>query len=327
MKYSNFLPLPHKACYHIVLLSFFIVIDSCKCNKCADITNIVLTNRSPNCKDYVGKYCAKVTDINRGVTFKANFSIERSGSEYIWITEALPNHDFNDDPMHPFPRENDVKEQNDTFRIVDNPKFAPTPIPISLDYYNAILLNGALVDLLSDGCCCDPPGKLSCGDGIIGCTDITNPWRKDPMSPLAGFFPDSHNAHSQGDGTYHYHGDPKALYNQSGTAESPVIGFAADGFPIYGPYINDRGTIRKVRSSYVPNEGSRPLGTCPGNVPIGVYIQDYHYQEGTGDLDSCNGMTRNGQYAYYLTETYPYIIKYFRGIPHPSFKKRLPAPR
>ena len=33
---------------------------------------------------------------------------------------------------------------------------------------------------------------------------------------------------------YHYHATPFALY--SGTGHSPIIGYAFDGFPIYGPY-------------------------------------------------------------------------------------------
>ena len=66
------------------------------------------------------------------------------------------------------------------------------------------------------------------------------------------FGTDSHNAHTQPDGAYHYHGDPVAMYDTSGETASGVIGFAADGFPIFGPYIDEDG-IRKVQSGYVPN--------------------------------------------------------------------------
>lgn len=65
---------------------------------------------------------------------------------------------------------------------------------------------------------------------------------------------DNNNAHTQPDGTYHYHGNPMAMFitdcDASGIA-SPVIGFAADGFPIYGSCFNDNGTVRKATSSYV----------------------------------------------------------------------------
>jgi len=303
----------------IILFFICIVTNNCKPNECCppecvDITNAILTNRSPYCKDYVGKYCAIVTDINYDTTFKAGFTIKHVGDKCIWYTDALPNHDFNDSKTDTFP--NHVRTQIYRFEITDNPTFAPSVTPLSLDYYNAILLNGALVDLLSDGCC-------GVGDEIIGCNDIANPYRKDPMSPKAGFNPDSHNAHCQADGTYHYHGNPNALYDTSGKTESPVIGFAADGFPIYGPYINDGGTIRKVTSSWQRHPMKREADSCPrvSDEP-GTFINDYRFVNGSGDLDSCNGMMRGGHYGYYLTDRYPYIIKYFKGKPNESFKKK-----
>lgn len=307
----------------ILMLSFIIMgISSCAKH---DITNAVLTETSPLCKDYVGSYFANVKDVNNHVNFEANFSIEHKGNKYIWQTDALPNHDFNDNTVANFP--NKVREQAFKFEMTDDPKFASSKTPLSLTYYNAILLNGALVDLLSDGCCCLTLNAPGCGDGIIGCNDMSNPWRKDPVSPKAGFMPDSHNAHAQEDGTYHYHGNPQALYDRSGSKVSPVIGFAADGFPIHGPFINDNGTIRKVKSSYKLIPGTRPVGSCPnlrGEINYdGTYIQDYQYRPGSGDLDECNGMIVDGQYGYYLTEEYPYMIKFFKGTPDPSFQKHM----
>ena len=94
---------------------------------------------------------------------------------------------------------------------------------------------------------------------------------------------------------------------------------------IYGPYINDHGAIRKVKSSYTPITGTRPTSSCPGETQYdGTYIQDYTYDPISTkcDLDECNGMTRNGHYGYYVTDGYPYIIKYFKGKPNKSFKKK-----
>ncbi len=45
--------------------------------------------------------------------------------------------------------------------------------------------------------------------------------------------------HPDPDGTYHYHKYPicmKSPWADDGTDHSPLIGFAFDGFPIYGPY-------------------------------------------------------------------------------------------
>ncbi len=318
---------------------------------CKNITDIILTNHSPYCKDYVGVYCAYVTDVNAfggldartpsnstvvstqssGIEHTANFSIEHIGDRCKWITDAIPNHNFNNSKGSKFPKR--VQEQNYTFYVPDTPTEAEEKIPISLQYFNAILLNGALVDLLSDGCCCDgstDPGY--CGE-IIGCKDISNPWRKDPMYKNGEFQTDTHNAHAQENGTYHYHGPPNALYELSGNSTSAVIGFAADGFPIYGPYVNINGTVREVRSSYQLKQGARPDDSCPtikaGQTTYynGKYIQDYKYVKGSGDLDEFNGMEIDGHYGYFVTSGYPYMIKFFKGIPDESFRKPVPARR
>ena len=52
-----------------------------------------------------------------------------------------------------------------------------------------------------------------------------------------------------------------------------------------------------------------------------MYIDDWVFK-GTGDLDACNGMTVDGQYGYYVTDTYPWILACLRGTPDPSFYKR-----
>jgi len=123
------------------------------------------------------------------------------------------------------------------------------------------------------------------GDGKTGCNDLNQPWRYDPVHPAAGFRVDSHNAHSQANGSYHYHGHPKTLYAEENPgAASPVIGFAADGFPIYGPYINANGTIRKAISSYRLKSGSRPEGNGdPGGSYDGSFRDDYEFIDGLGD--------------------------------------------
>jgi hypothetical protein len=105
------------------------------------------------------------------------------------------------------------------------------------------MLKGVKIDLLAAGC-------FGVGDGNIGCHDIDQPWRYDPMSPLVGFGTDIHNAHTQPDGTYHYHGNPQALFDRRGSIASPVIGFAADGFPIFGSFIDEASTVREVNSSW-----------------------------------------------------------------------------
>jgi arylsulfatase A-like enzyme len=277
-----------------------------------DITNAILARQSENCVDYIEQFTSTVNDINEGVVFQGDLVISTVGDKCIFNTNAIPNHDFNDGGSA-FP--NKVSAQNDQFEITTSPTKATQVTALSLQVDNAILLNGVKVDLLAAGC-------YGVGNGKIGCNDMAQPWRYDPMHSENGFAVDSHNAHAQPDGTYHYHGTPHALFDDSANQDSPVIGFAADGFPIFGSYFDDQGDIRSARSSYRLKSGPRPDGTGePGGTYDGSFRDDYEYVEGLGDLDECNGMTVNGGYAYYITAAYPYVLSCFTGTPDSSFTK------
>jgi arylsulfatase A-like enzyme len=278
-----------------------------------DITDAILTARSANCSDYLESYQSTVLDVNNGTVFNGELMISLAGDQCIFQTNNIPNHDFNDGTQA-FP--NDVSAQNNNFTISANPTHAASITAVSLQVDNAILLNGVKVDLLAAAC-------FGVGDGKVGCNDINQPWRYDPMFVANGFRVDTHNAHSQPDGSYHYHGKPNALYQDDDNSDvSPLVGFAADGYPIFGPYFDDNGSIRKAVSSFQVISGSRPSDSgSPGGNYDGTYRDDYLYVENYGDLDECNGMTVNGVYGYYITDGYPYILSCFKGTPDSSFNK------
>jgi hypothetical protein len=52
-----------------------------------------------------------------------------------------------------------------------------------------------------------------------------------------------------------------------------------------------------------------------------LYVDDYEYAA-VGDLDECNGMTVDGQYGYYVTDAYPWVMRCYRGTPDASFGKQ-----
>ena len=110
-----------------------------------------------------------------------------------------------------------------------------------------------------------------------------------------------------------------------GGKASGVIGFAADSFPIYGPFIDDNGKFRRVTSSYSLRSGARQSqpgeGAFPGENYDGTYVDDYEYQVGSGDLDECNSRITNGRYGYYVTGSYPCVMKCFKRKPDNSFRK------
>ena len=278
-----------------------------------DITNKIFTNRSANCKDYIASYSSSATDMFSSVVFTGNLTISDVGSKCRLQSNGVPNHNFNDGSRS-FP--NDLSEQSQDYQITATPTFANTNTQLAIGMDNGLMLNGVKFDLLAAAC-------FGVGNGKIGCGDMANPWRFDPMFPANGFAVDSHNAHVQPSGSYHYHATPNAMFSAEIAVESPVVGFAADGFPIFGSWFNDNGIVRKAESSYHLKSGTRiavsGYPTPAGNYD-GTYRQDYEYTDGFGDLDECNGMQVNGVYGYFITDTFPFIIGCLKGQMDPSFR-------
>ena len=142
---------------------------------------------------------------------------------------------------------------------------------------------------------------------------------------------DANYAHVQPSGAYHYHGLPVGLMQQLGwsaTAASPLIGFAADGFPIYALTADRGGQVVRMTSSYRLKSGQRPGGSEPGGTYDGAFMQDYAYVAGSGTLDACNGARvttaefPQGTYAYFLTDTYPVVPRCLVGDIGQGFAKR-----
>ncbi len=276
-----------------------------------NISGAKFSNTSPNCSDYVGSYRATATDIARNINFDASLIVSSDADKCTFTSNSLPNHDFNDG-AGAFP--NLVGPVTETFSFPIVPTAAANPTELSLSLDNAILLNGVKADVLAAAC-------FGVGNERVGCNDPDQPWRFDPMHGPNGFNVDDNNAHTQPDGAYHYHGPPP-ITNGDAETISGAIGYAADGFPIFGSYFDDNGTIRTAQSSYRLRSGERPSGTGePGGTYDGQFRDDYEFVSGLGDLDVCNGMTQNGQYAYYVTGTFPYLANCFTGTPDPSFNK------
>jgi hypothetical protein len=148
-------------------------------------------------------------------------------------------------------------------------------------------------------------------------------------------------------GNYHHHQNPSAfnldliivsnicetypadgLYVIDTESHSPLIGFAYDGFPIYGAYgfanADGTGGIVKMNSSYeLPGATTRINGPDINNTYFeGYFREDYNYVSHTEDfyLDEHNGRFAitpeypEGIYAYYATvdenhnSAYPYAV-------------------
>lgn len=163
-------------------------------------------------------------------------------------------------------------------------------------------------------------------------------WNRDALVFEGSSF-DACLGHPAGNGEYHHHVSPNCLYlHTNDEAHADLIGFAFDGFPVYGAYgfanADGTGGPARMRSSYqlrgITERTSLPNGTVlaagqygpaiAGQYPLGAFIEDYAFVEGSGDLDEHNGRFcitpeyPDGIYAYFVTlddqlePAYPYTI-------------------
>ena len=151
-------------------------------------------------------------------------------------------------------------------------------------------------------------------------------WNRDALF-YEGISFDDCLGHPGPSGEYHHHVNPKCLYDDTDSTHfSPIIGYAFDGFPIYGAYAytnsNGTGAIKRMKSSFVMNTGTtRTNGPAvDATYPLGAFIEDRTFVNGAGDLDIHNGRYcvtpdyPNGIYAYFVTidenlyPVYPYVL-------------------
>jgi hypothetical protein len=163
-------------------------------------------------------------------------------------------------------------------------------------------------------------------------------WNRDALV-FEGISFDACLGHPAPNGEYHHHVSPNCLYDHLDDEQhSDLIGYAFDGFPIYGAHgfanADGSGGIVRMRSSYqlrsITQRTTLPNGTVlqanqygpafAGQYPLGAFLEDYEYIAGSGDLDAHNGrfcITPEypaGTYAYFVTLTaqyqpaFPYVL-------------------
>jgi len=126
----------------------------------------------------------------------------------------------------------------------------------------------------------------------------------------------------------------RSSFGDDGSGHSPIIGWAYDGNPIYGPFgledpDNIQSDVKRMVSSYEissTNISNRPSTAI---FPYGSFVADYVYK-GSGDLDDHNGrFTKtpefpNGIYAYFATvdNLYNPVFPYYIGDTFRSFAIR-----
>jgi len=282
-------------------------------------------------------------------------SVEYSATSVYVKTKGVPAY-----PTGPFLDGNpsNASNQNAIFKIPLNPTQNTGTLQNTVGGNCGIFINGVALFDYRDGVSwnsitnslCGGPGNPPCPGGI----GASNPWNRDAIpAEKSGF--DCSKGHPAM-GNYHHHQNPSAfkldlnvisticnlydadgLYSIDNTQHSPLIGFAYDGFPIYGAYAyantNGTGGITRIKSGYnlrnITDRTHWADGTDVADGPavsstyfLGYFREDYEFVANSSQdfLDVHNGRFcitpeyPNGTYAYFATvdanwnSAYPYVV-------------------
>lgn len=240
-----------------------------------------------------------------------------SGNVYVTAT-CIPDYSIGPWAANP----NTPANQNFIFKITRNPvQNTGNPVATPLGH-TGVWSNGVSIFNAKDGMSYNNQGI----------------WNRDALV-FEGISFDNCLGHPAPNGEYHHHVNPRCLYDDTDDSKhAPIIGYAFDGFPIYGAYgfdnPNGSGVFRKMQSSYqlrnITSRTTLPNGTALQSsqygpaigtqYPLGSFLEDYEYVAGSGDLDEHNGrfcITPEypaGIYAYFVTidanenPVYPYVL-------------------
>lgn len=287
-------------------------------------SNLITNNILVNCQE---------------VSYSANFAyIKTSG------VPAYPTGPFQDG------NPSNATNQNAIFKMPLNPVQNTGTATATTGGNIGIFINGVALFDYRDGVAwnnntqalCGGPGNPPCPGGPMA----TQAWNRDAIpAERAGF--DCAKGHPAM-GNYHHHQNPSAfkldlnvisticnLYDADGlyaidsNSHSPLIGFAYDGFPVYGAYgyknTDGSGGIARIKSSYqLRNITTRTNGPVVSTTyPLGYFREDYEFISHTGEedyLDVHNGRVcktpdyPDGIYCYFATvdanwnSAYPYVV-------------------
>jgi hypothetical protein len=185
--------------------------------------------------------------------FNDNVKVTVTDTHYVIESDGIPNHPHGEFPNRDNP--NRILKQQYKFKIPLKPQVAEKPTKL-------------------------PMGPI--GVAVNG-IPFYNPYNREGHDAVEGAFAevfDSCCGHPDPRGRYHYHKYPtcvKSPFKDEPGKHSPLIGFAFDGFALYGPNGED------------------------GKPPA--------------DLDECNGHTdKERGYHYHVTAKFPYLLGAYKGV-------------
>jgi len=282
----------------------------------------------------------QVVDQSRGacnetLTFTSEANETLTNDQRIVTANSIPEHKVGLFGMGPGSlNPNAISAQSESYTLNRNPEKASVFTPLlstsgsgpnaGPQYSFGVLFNGVELDPVA--------AEPFPHEGVMS-PNVNWEWNLEALNVNLGL--DCNNAHVQPSGKYHYHGKPTLFLEELAISPNTMtlIGYAADGFPIYYKYaysepLNDQSNVISMTSSYRLKEGDRQGDgvSAPCGTYDGVYSNDYEYVEGLGTLDEANGREGvtpefpDGTYYYVITDEFPSVPRYFRGTPSNSFK-------
>lgn len=335
-------------------LFFFLVIV---CNLIIGQTNPAITKWLQNTTT-TGKYyqSGNSTAVSNGILVNCQQVRYSSSNVYVNATgiPAYPTGIFTGDG-----NPNQAGNQNAIYKFPLSPTQNTGTLTATTAGNIGVFINGVSLFDYRDGVSYKNSTGSEAGGPIGGTGDGV--WNRDAVvAEKLGF--DCAKGHPAGT-NYHHHQNPSAfkydlsvisticntydsegLYTINTSQHSPLIGFAYDGFPIYGAYgyanADGTGGIVRMKSGYQLRsitvrthyaDGTDVIDGPPVSTtyPLGRYREDYEWVSHSGDqsyLDAHNGRFcvtpeyPGGIYCYFATvdinhnSAYPYVVgPYFYG--------------
>ncbi len=305
----------------------------------------------------LGSYYTQGNSIAQSNNIAANVQNVQYSSSFVYVsTNGIPAY-----PTGPFLDGNpsQATDQNAIFKFPLSPTQNTGSLTATTGGNIGVFINGVALFDYRDGVAwnsstnalCGGPGNPPCPGGPTA----TQVWNRDAvLAERPGF--DCAKGHPAM-GNYHHHQNPSAfkldlqvlsticnlydsdgLYTIDSNQHSPLIGYAYDGFPIYGAYgylnTNGTGAITRMKSGYqlrnmttrTTNPSGQTVSSGPAvstTYPLGYFREDYEFVSHPGNpdyLDEHNGRFcvtpeyPNGIYCYFATvdanwnSAYPYVI-------------------
>jgi hypothetical protein len=224
-------------------------------------------------------YFLKKPFVKGSKIWNSNIKFDEGNPNIAVTGNGLPNHVTGDFPIksgttaYQYDRNpNSIKQQRLSYAIPSNPKIASKPSCLPMGSIGIALSGGVFFNALD----------------------------ADKRDAVANEIFDACEGHPQQQGQYHYHHNSPCFEQGNAGEHSPQLGYAFDGFGIYGA----RGENGQIISN-------KELDECHGHIGLAIdrlgnQVDEYHY---------------------HINNEFPYTLGCFKGVVDQSMLERRPSPQ